>query len=150
MKNPFVVISLAGLAVLLLAGCDLTSSDPQGAPTASPAKPPSKVVVYYAHRTFRCMSCLWIEKTTRQTLDDSFSKELASGRLEFRVVDYWVDKDLAKRYDVQTVSVIVVNVSDGRDLSHVNMDRVWSLKGDTQAFQAYVADGVRAALAKTK
>ncbi len=143
-------ITLVGMAGFLLAGCDQASPGPLGAPTVTAAKPANKVVVYYAHRTFRCMSCLWIEKTARQTLEESFSKELASGRVEFQVVDYWVDTELAKRYDVQTVSVIVVNVSEGREISHANLAKVWSLKGDTRAFQAYVADGVRVALAKTK
>ena len=105
---PFVLLVLASLA---MAGCGQSSTTPVTATAASTSQPTNRVIVYYMHRTFRCFSCLWIENTTRQTLKDTFSFELASGRLDFQVEDYWKREDLAKRYDVQTVSVVVVKAS---------------------------------------
>ena len=99
-----------------LAACGQTSTESFGATTANAPKPPNRVV-YYMHRTFRCFSCLWIENTTRQTLKETFPSELASGRLDFQVEDYMKREDLAKRYDVQWVSVVVVSVADGRGAS---------------------------------
>jgi hypothetical protein len=137
------VLGLAGLA---LVGCasqaSLTSRNP-GA-----VKPSDRVVVYYMHRTFRCISCLSIEKETRQALDDAFASQLASGQVEFRSEDYWVNKDLADRYGVDTVSVVVVTVANGKEVSHENLERVWELKGNPSELRNYVTQAVRAALNK--
>ena len=102
------------------------------------------------HRTFRCFSCLWIENTTRQTLQETFPSELASGRLNFQVEDYMKREDLARRYHVQWVSVVVVNVAEGREVSHQTLEKVWGLKGKNDEFSAYITEAVRAALGKTK
>jgi hypothetical protein len=141
---------LMGLAGMALVGCGQTPTDSLGATTANAPKPPNRVVVYYMYRTFRCFSCLWIENTTRQTLKETFPSELASGRLDFQVEDYMKRDDLAKRYDVQTVSVVVVNVVDGREVSHQTLEKAWDLKLKNDEFRAYVNEAVRAALAKTK
>ena len=100
------------------------------------------------HRTLRCISCLSIEKMTRDVLKETFASELASGRLEFRVADYMIDQNLARQYDVTTVSVVVVNLAGGKEVSHQTLDRAWDLKGQPKEFRASVADAVRAALAK--
>jgi len=142
-----VLIGLAGMALI---GCGQTAPQSLGAASANAPKPPNRVVVYYMHRTFRCFSCLWIEKTVRQTLEESFPSEMSSGRVEFQVEDYWQQKDLANRYDVKTVSVVVVNVVNGREVSHRTLDRVWELKGKTDESRKYIAEAVRAALEKTK
>jgi len=141
---------LIGLAGLTLIGCGQASPQSLGTAAVSVPKPANRVVVYYMHRTFRCFSCLWIEKTVRQTLEESFPAELSSGRVEFHVEDYWQQKDLADRYDVKTVSVVVVNVVNGREVSHRTLDRVWELKGKTDESREYIAEAVRAALEKTK
>jgi hypothetical protein len=141
---------LMGLAGMALVGCGQTPTDSLGTTAANAPKPANRVVVYYMHRTFRCFSCLWIENTTRQTLKDTFPSELASGRLDFQVEDYMKREDLAKRYDVQTVSVVVVNVVDGREVSHQTLEKAWDLKLKNDEFRAYVNEAVRAALAKTK
>ena len=144
---PFVLLVLASLA---MAGCGQSSTTPVTATAASTSQPTNRVIVYYMHRTFRCMSCLWIENATRETLKDAFPSELASGRLELRVEDYWKREDLAKQYDVDTVSIVVVNVVDGREVSHRTLDKVWSLKMKNDQFRPYVAKAVRAALNNSK
>jgi hypothetical protein len=138
-----------GLIASALAGC---ASDP-GEPLASrtelrPEKAKSpQAVVYYMHRTFRCATCLAIEKMTRQVLDEQFAGEMASGRLEFRTADFWVDEQLARKYDVSNVSVVVVNMNGGKEASHQKLDRVWDLHANPDEFKAYVGGAVQSALA---
>jgi hypothetical protein len=131
----------------MLAGCVQTPPDSPGEAMADVSKPPNRVVVYYLHRTFRCASCLWMETTTQQTLQDTFPSELASGRLDFEVEDYMKRKDLAKRFDVQDVAVVVVNVVDGREASHQTLEKAWDLTMKDAEFRAYITESVRAALA---
>ena len=140
---------VTGLAALFLTGCEpMTVGSPPRMEAAAP-RTGNRVVVYYMHRTFRCSSCLWMEKTTRQSLQESFPSELANGRLELKLENYQNRQDLAKRYDVYTVSVLVVNVADGREVSYQDLDKVWELKGDSDKFRAYITEAVRAALGKT-
>jgi len=147
--NRLAFLVLNGLTGLMWVGCGQTPTDSLGTTTVNTPKPANRVAMYYMHRTFRCFSCLWIENTTREALKESFPSELASGRLEFQVEDYWKREDLSKRYDVQAVSIVVVNIADGREFSHQTLEKVWDLKGKPE-FRAYVVDAVRAALAKTK
>lgn len=130
----------------VLAGCG--SQAPLAGQSSNLAAPSNRVVVYYMHRTFRCISCLSIEKKTRQALDDAFAQQLASGQVGFRSEDYWVNKDLANRYGVDTVSVVVVAIAGGKEVSHENLERVWELKGRPAELRDYVAQAVRAALTK--
>lgn len=140
-----ILVSLLGFAQ---AGCTPRAS--LTTQSQSAAAPSDRVVVYYMHRSLRCVSCLTIEHQTRQGLNESFAPELASGEVEFRSEDYWLNEPLAKRYGVDTVSVVVVTVADGREVSHENLARVWELKGNAAELRAYIAQAVRGALAKAK
>jgi len=147
---------MGGLLALAIAGCASQSVGPRdGQVPASAGLSPdkaeaSKVVVYYMHRTFRCISCLTIEHMTRKTLKEDFASELASGRLELRVADFWIQQDLAKQYGVTTVSIVVVNLDGDREVSHQTLEKVWDLKGKPDEFRAYLAKAVKAALAKAE
>ena len=136
-----------GILGLILSGSGQSSSL-SSAPAGDVAAPGDRVDVYYMHRTLRCISCLTIERSTRQALQDAFAAELRQGRVTLQVADYWINTQLAQRYNVDTVSVIVVAVVKGQEVSHENLDRVWSLKGDSQEFRAYIVEAVRAAQAK--
>ncbi len=148
--NRLAVLAVMAVAAVAADGCGQRSAEPFGPSAASAGKPANRVVVYYLHRTFRCFSCLWIENTTRETLKETFPAELASGRLDFQVEDYVKREDLAKLYSVDWVSVVVVNVAGGREVSHQTLEKVWDLKMRSQEFRAYITEAVRAALAKTQ
>ena len=144
---------LGGAVAVLAGGCTGQSASlrplaASGAATMSNAVQSPQVIVYYMHRTFRCLSCLWIENEVRKTLKKDFAADLVSGRLEMRVADFWIEKDLAARYNVDTVSVVVARLSQGRETSHQTLDRVWELKGESGPFRAYLAGAVKVALAE--
>jgi len=149
MKPVLLIVVLVGMAGPLLIGCSAVTPASVGMASVDEHQLDSRVVVYYTHRTFRCFSCLWLEKTTHQALEDSFASELAAGRLEFRVVDYWADRSLAERYGVGTVSVIVVNIVKGEEVSHRTLERLWDLKAHPDELRAYIKEAVRAALEET-
>lgn len=141
---------LMGLAGMVLGGCGQPSTDSPGAATTSAPVSANKVVVYYMHRTIRCFTCQRMEAATRQALQESFPSEIASGRLELKVEDYQKREDLAKQYGVHTVSVLVVTVADGREVSHRDLDRIWDLQMRNDAFRAYITEAVRAAMGETQ
>lgn len=140
-------VATATLTCAALAGC-AGSADLRGTPTGR-ARADNRVRVYYMHKSFRCLSCLWIEDNTRKALEEGFASEIAAGRIEFRSEDYWSKTDLARRFGVDNVSVVLVQVVDGNERSHENLNRVWELKGQSARFRAYIVEAVRAALART-
>ena len=109
-----------------------------------------KVIVYYMHQTFRCVTCNQIEATTGELINADFAKELKDGRLEWKKVNFQENEDLAKRYNVASSTVVVVRLRDGKEIGHQSLDKVWSLSGNHDEFIKYVGGAIREALPKEK
>ena len=116
------------------------------APTTPGMAVADRVVVYYLHATFRCVTCNTIEKMARALLDARFADALADGRIEWREADFQQQDELAKRYEVVSSCVVVVRIRDGRESGFRRLDEVWTLMSDPPAFDKYVGDAVREAL----
>jgi hypothetical protein len=96
------------------------------------------------------MSCLKIEDLTNATMTTRFAGPIARKQVIWRVVnlDEPGNSHFAKDYGLYTKSVVVSRVKDGREVRWKNLDQVWPLLGDPEAFQAYVEREVRAFLEK--
>jgi len=103
-----------------------------------------KVIVYYMHPTLRCVTCNAIEKAARGTVEEDFAREVRTGRLEWRTVNFDEDEALAKRYDVASSSVILVRLRDGKEVAHERLDKVWELSEWPKKLRAYLRKAVRA------
>jgi len=103
------------------------------------------VVVYYFHSTNRCYSCTRIEKLTYLAVADGFEQELSDGRVKFSAlnVDREENKHFIKDYKLYTKSVVVSNVARGKVKRWKNLQKVWELLRDDQAFKDYVQKEVR-------
>ena len=120
------------------------------APARPPAPEPSTVYVTYFHATARCASCLKIEDLTNATMTTRFAGPIAEKRVVWRLVN--VDEPehahYVKDYGLFTKSVVVSEVKAGKEVRWKNLDQVWPLLRDPEAFQAYVEREVRAYLGK--
>lgn len=153
----FVAVSAAFLIAEQVARRPSADAEPNHSgpaePTDAEAKPPAsspKVIAYYFHGNFRCETCRRIEAYAREAVEDAFADELANGTLEWRVVNveergngHYVD-------DFQLVTRSLVLVAPGSEGPNAwkNLQEVWSLVRDKQAFQQYVRDEVLAFLGK--
>ncbi len=155
----FVFGSLAYLAVKesrrWTAPDGVAAQDQQSAKaSASPAettKPSSnKLVAYYFHTTYRCPTCRRIEAYSKQAIESAFARELADGRIEFRLVNIEIpeNRHYVQEYNLFTKSLVLVRMKDGKQVEWSNLDRVWELNGDQAAFLRYVQQGIRAYLEK--
>jgi len=111
-------------------------------------KPP-KVIAYYFHTTFRCVTCRTIEAFSREAIEQAFGDALKNGKLEWRLVNV---EERANRHFIQdyrlfTKSLILVKMKDGKQAEWKNLSRVWELVRRKDAFLRYVQDEVRAYLA---
>ncbi len=108
----------------------------------------AQVVVTYFHTTVRCVSCIRIEDTTTASISEAFAREIAEGRLVWRVLntDEPSNGHFVADYGLFTKSVIVSDQRSGREIRWKNLDQVWHLLDDPAAFRAYVEREVRAFL----
>ena len=102
------------------------------------------VVAYYFHGTFRCPTCHKLEQYSKEVIEANFKDALASGKLEFKVVNL-EDKGnehYAKDYQLYTKSLILSLVKDGKEIKWINLDRIWEYIGNKQRFIDYVTEEV--------
>ncbi|MHC4564053.1 MAG: nitrophenyl compound nitroreductase subunit ArsF family protein [Planctomycetota bacterium] len=125
-----------------------------GVPIAAAATQPvgrcetgdDKVVVYYMHTTFRCLTCNRIESYTDSLIKSDFAAQLGDGRLEWKAVNFQENEAMAKRYGVGASCVVVVKRRDGREVGFKRLDEVWAKAGDPGEFTRYVSDAIRESL----
>ena len=100
----------------------------------------SGVVFYYFHTTARCVSCHKIEQYTREALEKYFFDEIASGKVDFRMVnvDEPQNKHYIQDYQLYTKSVVLSKVSEGKEVRSKNLDKVWNLLNNKDKFYEYI------------
>ncbi len=117
-------------------------------PTTGPESPTpvatgDKVVVYYLHTTFRCVTCNEIERLTEALVKTEFADDLAAGRIEWRKANFQQDEALAKRYEVVSSCVVVANMRGGQEQGFQRLDDVWTRYQDPADFNGYVGAAIR-------
>lgn len=122
---------------------------------AEPARPVKaesshKVIAYYFHTTYRCYTCRMIEALSEEALKQGFAEALRDGTLEFRPVNVQLleNRHFINDYQLFTKSLVIVRVNDGKQVEWKNLEKVWELVGNKQAFLKYVRDEVRGYLRK--
>ena len=142
------------LFLVLLAVAALSSSGIIFSPLAQAAEDAKEahVVAYYFHGTFRCPTCHKLEQYSKEAIETNFKDALASGKLEFKVVNV-EDKGnehYGNDYQLYTKSLILSLVKDGKEIKWKNMDKIWGYVGNKQRFIDYVNSGVADFLKEVK
>ena len=106
----------------------------------------TKVIAYYFHGSFRCVTCTNMEKYSKEAIEANFKDALTSGKLEFKAVnvedrgnEHFVDN-----YKLYTKSLILSLVKDGKEVKSKNLDKIWELARNKQKFIEYVTAEVGA------
>jgi len=92
----------------------------------------------------RCPTCHKLEQYSKEAIETNFKDVLASGKLEFKVVNV-EDKGnehYGNDYQLYTKSLILSLVKDGKEIKWKNMDKIWEYVGNKQRFIDYVKSGV--------
>jgi hypothetical protein len=105
----------------------------------------AKVIAYYFHGDFRCGTCRTIEAYSEEAITKGFADELASGRLAWRVVnvDEPENKHFVEDFALVTKSLVLADYRDGKVIRHENLQEVWKLVRDKEAFIDYVRASTR-------
>jgi len=106
--------------------------------------PSTKVIAYYFHGTFRCPTCHKLEQYSKEAIETNFKDALASGKLEFKVINV-EDKGnehYAKDYQLYTKSLILSLIKDGKETKWKNLEKIWEYVNNKQRFIDYVKSSV--------
>lgn len=110
-----------------------------------PVPEKAHVIAYYFHGNFRCATCRRIEAYARETVESGFGDALKNGKLVWRVVNVEDPGNghFVQDYQLRTRSVVLVLMKDGKQENWQNLDRVWELVRDKEAFVGYVKQELR-------
>lgn len=114
---------------------------PAGEKAASQDSSPSEhVVAYYFHSDRRCRTCLTIEAYTEEALKEKFAEAITTGKLVWRSIDVSAPKNkhFVDDYQLYAQSVVLSAVREEKQTKWKNLDRVWQLVRNKQAFFSYV------------
>ncbi|MBU8932450.1 MAG: hypothetical protein KOO62_00440 [candidate division Zixibacteria bacterium] len=97
-------------------------------------------VAYYLHGMRRCATCEKLESYSIKAVQSGFAKELESGQLQWRVLNYDLPENehFLSNYDITHQSVVITLVETDSVIRWRNLDKIWDLVGDEEAFMAYV------------
>lgn len=117
---------------------------------AEPNPSGTRVVAYYFHLTARCTTCRSIESYSREVIEQRFARDIAKGRLEYKMVNVQLpeNRHFIKDYQLFTKSLVLVRFENGRQIEYKVLNDTWELVGDKQAMQSYVEREVRGYLAR--
>jgi len=142
----FVLASLVALAMQSRAGASgsagLVSKAP---PSAQKSVPAHRVVVTYFHGDVRCPTCKKLEVLSREAIEQGFAKEIAAGTVVFQTVnvDRAENKHFVEDYKLLTKSLVVADERDGKPGRWLNLEKIWDLVGNHDAYMKYVRGAVR-------
>ena len=102
------------------------------------------VVATYFHGAFRCSTCHKLEQYSKEAIETNFKDALASGKLEFKIVNVEDrgNEHYANDYQLYTKSLILSLVKGGKEIKWKNMDKIWEYVGNKKRFIDYVKSEV--------
>ena len=132
---------LASLITVLIIGAGFLVFSVYAAGEQTPS---AKVIAYYFHGTMRCPTCHKLEQYSKEAIEANFKDALASGKLEFKVVNI-EDKGnehFVNDYQLYTKSLVISLTDNGKETKAKNLTKIWDYVGNKQKFFAYVTSEI--------
>lgn len=103
------------------------------------------VKVIYFYGDYRCPTCRTIEEFSGDAVNEGFENELKSGKLKWETIN--IDKDENKHfiddYSLNTMSLVIIKMKDGKELTYKICPKVWELTIDRDEFIKYVQKEIK-------
>lgn len=143
--GAFLLFALASLVTLVVKEVRTRNAPPPG-PTgaadgaASSAAGRDRFVAYYLYGNIRCVTCKGMEALTKEAVTTAFAKELADGRLEFRVDNFERpgNEHFSKDCEIIAASVLLTEEKGGRVVRWKNLKEIWDLNDAPAKFDEYI------------
>ena len=107
-----------------------------------------QVIAYYFHNTLRCKTCLKIERTAREALEEVFAADFASGRLVWQSLNMEKPENehFVHDYKLAMPSLVLVLMEGEAETDWKRLDDTWTLIRDEDKFISYVVEEAKAYL----
>jgi hypothetical protein len=99
-----------------------------------------KVYAYYFHGSIRCSTCYKLEQYSKEAIENNFKSQLASGKLEFRVINIEekANAHFINDYQLYTKALVLSLVKDDKEVKSKNLNKIWQLVGSKDKFVEYI------------
>jgi len=106
--------------------------------------PSTDFALLYFHRTYRCETCLEMERRIREVLRDMGDELPDTERFVFRDLDYESEdnRDLVERYEIDAIMLAMVEQEEDRISDWHVFGNIWDHE-DAVEFKKYVHDELR-------
>lgn len=96
--------------------------------------------VIYFHGTTRCKECIAIETFAQGTLQKNFKEGLKSGKIRWNSIDFLDEKNehYQEDYKLETQALILAKYEKGKQVSWLDLPKIWNFTGDASKFEKYV------------
>ena len=131
-----ILVVIAVFAVLAIASW----GSPKPSQTSINDQKADKVEVFLFHATQRCPTCIRIGQLAKATVEERFSEQLNSGKIEFREIniDLSENKALAEKFRAGGSALFINAIKNEQD--NITEDTmVWQLAGETVKFKDYLS-----------
>jgi hypothetical protein len=128
----------------------VSAKEEAAAPVAASPKISAKEVVYYFYTNYRCNTCRMLEAYTKEAVEKVFTEEIKRGTVAFSAVNVETkgNEHFAQDYQLKTKSVVLVEPA--RKDHWKNLEKIWQLVGDEDAYLNYIEQEARQFLAGSK
>ena len=132
------LFALGSAAFVFLPTPTLAPQQPSAAPQIE--KPGDRVIAYYFYGKVRCTTCRTLEAYAQEALQTGFPQALAEGRLEWRPVNVDTPEHhhFVADYQLAFRSLVLARVRDGQQEQWKNLEEIWKLVDNKDAYLAYV------------
>lgn len=104
----------------------------------------NQLIVYYFHGDQRCPTCHKLETYAKEALDAYFADEIASKKIVWKAVnvDRTENSHFIKDYKLVTKSVVLSEVTNGKEVGWKNLDQIWQKVRDKDSYLQYIHDSI--------
>jgi thioredoxin-related protein len=115
MKKIILLITLVIISVAC--GAKSNKNEKQTIVKENVIDKPNRIEVLYFHGKQRCITCKNIEKYSKEVVENDFAKELKSGDIVFKVIDFStpVGEAIADKYEISFSSLLVNKFTNGKE-----------------------------------
>jgi len=106
----------------------------------------SPLRIFYFHGQKRCATCHKLEDYAAELLQEHFADQLEKGTMTWEVINVETPENEHYIDDYKLVArgIVLSKNEEGKEVAWKNLDQVWQLVADKQAYQQYIRESIEA------
>ena len=102
--------------------------------------------VYFFYNDVYCETCDKLEGYALEAVRSDFADELESGKIQWRSLDMTTPENshYPEDFKLYSKSVVLVEFDGTEEVHWENLEEIWDLVHDEEAYKAYISESLRA------